>query len=191
MGQEEHLWMTASAKGVSAAHRDRTITEVPKPWGGNPDLSKAWSLCPCPRHNMHGLLGRGLSPPCQEGGRRTAATPSPHPGPVTHIDPHVDVALTQIVQDAGLIQESHISHVASLVEFGMVRLLDIIFLHDEHLGVKTQHMHQDIVLSHHHGGIGQSTTHSLALCKKLDQWVQLLVQPCPIELGWGGTSTAL
>ena len=138
-----------------------------------------------------GCWGGDCPLPVRRGAEELQPPPPPHPGPDTHIDPHVDVALTQIVQDAGLIQESHISHVASLVEFGMVRLLDIIFLHDEHLGVKTQHMHQDIVLSHHHGGIGQSTTHSLALCKKLDQWVQLLVQPCPIELGWGGTSTAL
>lgn len=58
--------MTASAKGVSAAHRDRTITEMPKPRGGSSDPSKAWSLCLCLRHNTHGLLGRRgaeLQPP--------------------------------------------------------------------------------------------------------------------------------
>ena len=136
-----------------------------------------------------GCWGGDCPLPVRRGAEELQPPLPPHPGPDTHIDPHVDVALTQIVQDAGLIQESH-SHVAGLVEFGMVHLLDVIFFHDERLRVKTQHAHQDIVLSHHHGSIGQNTTRSL-VCKKLDQWVQLLVQPCPIELGWGGTSTAL
>lgn len=127
----------------------------------------------------------------EERGRRTAATPSSPSSPDTYTDPRVDVALTQIVQDAGLVQEGHVRQVAGLVEFGRVHLLDVIFLHDERLRVKTQHAHQDIELSQHHGGIGQSTTRSLASRKKLDQWVQLPVQPCPVDVGQGGTSTAL
>lgn len=67
---------------------------------------------------------------------------SPPPlAPHAHIDPHVGVALAQIVQDAGLIQESHVRHVVGLVEFGWVHLLDIILLHSDSLGeesVKTQ-----------------------------------------------------
>ena len=53
---------------------------------------------------------------------RTAATPSAPPGPDTYTDPRVDVALTQIVQEAGLIQKGHVRHVTGLVEFGRVHL---------------------------------------------------------------------
>lgn len=54
--------------------------------------------------------------------------------PSTYIDPHVAVTLPQVVQDAGLVQEGHVGHVADLVELRWVHLLDIILLHGEGLG---------------------------------------------------------
>ena len=79
--------------------------------------------------------------PSGEGQKICSHPSSPTPAPDTHIDPHVGVALAQVVQDAGLIQESHVRHVVGLVEFGRVHLLNIILLHSDSLGegsVKTQ-----------------------------------------------------
>lgn len=71
----------------------------------------------------------------QERDRRSAATlSSPPAAPGVHIDPHVGVALAQIVQDTDLIQEGHVHHVTCLAEFRWIHLLDIILLFSDSLG---------------------------------------------------------
>lgn len=50
-----------------------------------------------------------------------------------YIDPHVDIAAAQVFQDAGLVEESEVGHVAGLVELWWVHLLNIIHLHGDSL----------------------------------------------------------
>jgi len=58
MFRSENLRLRFSAQGVPAAHGFCVITEVPKPWGGDPNTSETWSLCPRPSHGVCWLLGR-------------------------------------------------------------------------------------------------------------------------------------
>lgn len=56
-----------------------------------------------------------------------------------YIDPHADVAAAQVFQDAGLVEEGEVGHVAGLVELWRVHLLNVTHLHGDSLSRNENH----------------------------------------------------